>query len=149
MGTPDKFYVSFVVSEFPGSPSDVSEVIGREPDHQWGLGDPVPGHPRARRPSANWELTSPLPQTAGIEDQLRALLPLLEERTDAVRAAARCWWAGINCAAYFYGPKPGMDVLDPGILARIAALGVPLDFDLYYLGPGQDEPEDDEPTPIG
>lgn len=134
----DRIDVYLSISDFePAAPSDVTALLGMEPTAAWKKDERVPGAPRARRPTSAWRLQSPLPRTAAFEDQLRALLDILETKADNVRAAARRYGAQITCAAYFHGVNPGFG-LSASDLARIAALGLAMDFDLYCLGGAAD-----------
>lgn len=130
---PDRFHVGLVISDFePAQPSAVTELLGVEPTRAWGKGDRDPAHPTARRTFSTWELRSPVERTAPFEDQLDALLPLLEARADQIRAAKERWSASVACAAYFYKVNPGFS-LSEAHLARLTALGLGLDLDLYCL----------------
>jgi hypothetical protein len=127
----NKIHVSFGVIGFSGSPDVVTGLVGIEPTSAWATGDPgMRGEPRR---FARWTLASPAGEDAPVEDQLAALLPLLEARAAAVAEAARRFEAGIRCAAYFHEANPGFH-LDAALVARVAALGLSLDFDLYCLG---------------
>jgi len=141
----NKIHVSFAVLGFSGSPQAVTDLLGIAPTEAWATGDPgLRGHPRR---FARWNLASPAGETATVEDQLTALLPLLEARAAAVAEAARRFEAGIHCAAYFRDVNPGFH-LDAAMVARVAALGLSLDFDLYCLG-APDEPGEGTGTAPG
>ena len=131
----NEIHVHFAVLGFSGSPQAVTDLLGIAPTSAWATGDPgLRGHPRR---FARWNLASPAGENATVEDQLAALLPLLEARAAAVAEAARRFEAGIHCAAYFREVNPGFR-LDAALVARVAALGLSLDLDLYCLGaPGE------------
>ena len=125
-----EIHVHFAVLGFSGSPQAVTDLLGLAPTEAWATGDPgLRGHPRR---FARWNLASPAGVHATIKDQLAALLPLLEARAAAVAEAARRFEAGIQCAACFREANPGFH-LDAALVARVAALGLSLDFDLYCL----------------
>lgn len=78
-----------------------------------------------------WELLSPLPRGGGLlQAYLESLVCLLEPVAAAVRELASEYSAGINCVGYYYGSNPGLH-LSSDLLVRIAALHVPVDFELY------------------
>jgi hypothetical protein len=132
----NRIHVYFGVIGFSGSPDAVTELLGIAPTSAWATGDPgIRGQPRR---FARWALASPAGEDASVEDQLAALLPLLEARAAAVAEAARRFEAAIQCAACFREANPGFH-LDAALVARVAALGLSLDFDLYCLGAAADD----------
>jgi len=133
-----RIHVYFAVHGFGESPQVVTELLGIAPTTAWAVGDAGP-HGSARH-LARWSLASPAGETATVEDQLAELLPPLEARAASVAETARQFDAGIECAAYFHEVNPGFH-LDAALVARVAALGLSLDFDLYCLG-SPDEPTD-------
>jgi len=134
-----RIHVYFAVHGFGESPQVVTELLGIAPTTAWAAGDPGP-HGNARH-FARWSLASPAGETATVEDQLTELLPLLEARAAAVAETIRRFDCGIQCAAYFHEANPGFR-LDAELVARVAALGLSLDFDLYCLA-APDEPDED------
>jgi hypothetical protein len=132
----NKIHVYFGLIGFSGSPDVVTELLGIEPTSAWATGDPGPrGQPRR---FAHWRLDSPASGTdAAVEDQLAELLTLLEARVAAVTDAVRRFEGGIQCAACFHEANRGFH-LDAALVARVAALGLSLDFDLYCLGAADD-----------
>lgn len=55
---------------------------------------------------------------------------MLEPHREAVLSFARKGEAGVNCVGYYYGANPGLH-LSAALLTRLAALELPVDFDLY------------------
>jgi hypothetical protein len=80
-------------------------------------------------------VSSPLARGESLlQDHIEALLPLLEARASVVKLFAQRNAAGINCVGYYYGSNPGLHLSAP-LITRLAALGLPVDFDLYnYAG---------------
>ncbi len=135
------------VFDFGDDPRVVTDLLGIEPTQAWAPGTPMPGlagERGARRRHGRWELASPAGAEAPVDEQLAALLPLLEARSEAIAEAARRYEVGLTCAAYFREVNPGFH-LDATLLARLAALRLGLDLDLYCLGARVEEP--DEATP--
>ena len=131
------------VFQFGDDPQVVTDFLGIAPTKAWAPGTPMPGKAGERGAVwryGRWELASPAGGGAGIAEQLAALLPLLEARADALAEARRRYRVGLACVAYFREVNPGFH-LDAEVVARVAALGLSLDFDLYCLG-ACDEPAD-------
>lgn len=130
-------YAYFWVEGFDCSCEAITEQLQMAPSKTHGAGDPRrSGQPRQTN---SWELLSPLARGENlIQEYLDALLPLLEARAPVVQDLASRYSAGINCVGYFYGSNPGLH-LSSQLIARIAALKLSVDFDLYNYG------EDDAP----
>jgi hypothetical protein len=142
----DQIHIYLSISGFePAPPAQITALVGLEPTAAWTDGDRVPGHSRARRPGSAWRIQSPLPRTASFQDQIQALLEILESRANQVRAAADRYHAQISCAGYFASFNPGFG-LSAGHVARIAALGLSMDFDLYCL-PEEDAADQSSSAP--
>lgn len=75
-----------------------------------------------------------------VEKHLEALLLLLEPHGAAIRDCASKFRTDLYCAIYFEDFNPAVN-LSSATLRRIAALGIPLDFDLYFVGTGSDADE--------
>lgn len=134
----DRIHLYLSVFDFdPAPPSDVTALLGIDPTTAWMEGEPVSGHPTARRTFSSWQLKSPLPLTTGFEEQMEALLRIMEDRAEQVRLVNERFGAQIGCAAYFQSVNPGFG-LSADHCARIAVLGLSLDFDLYCLPPAAD-----------
>ncbi len=100
----------------------------------------MPAKPTVTWNHSWWSFQSPLPLETHAEKHLEALLPLLESRAASIRACAAEFSVELACAIYYEDFTPGMH-LSSEILQRIAALGIPLDLDLYFLGDNSDPPE--------
>ena len=135
----DRTHVRFGVFDFGPDAAAVTAALGLEPSHAWGVGDPLPNRPGGRRQDARWEIVSPLPNSAPLEDQIDALLDRLEAHREAVARAREQFAAGILCAVYTEHHNPGLHLTEAA-LSRIAALGLSFDFDLYCLGSEQPTP---------
>jgi len=129
----NKIHVFFEVFEFGQDPQVVTDLLQIEPSKAWAKGEPVQGSKRGIRTHSRWVLESPLERSETVEEQLAALLPLLEARAAEVAEVSRRFEAGLMCACYFYETNPGFH-LDSALLQRVSALGLDFDFDLYCLG---------------
>ncbi len=129
-----KTYVYFGVFDFGDDPGVVSAMMRIEPTEAWVKGEhydaPSPG---ARRTHNRWALKSGLDEAEPLEAHLGALLVRLEPKRAEISQIAQRFPARIGVAQYFYEVNPGFR-LEPEVLERFAALGLPIDFDQYCLG---------------
>lgn len=126
-------YAYFWVEGYLVSHADISARLGLTPSSTRSLGEQGRNGTPAR--ANRWELLSPLARGEGLlQDYLESLLDLLEGRAAAVRELASDYSAGINCVGYYHGANPGLHLSRP-LIARLAALNLPVDFDLYNYGP--------------
>jgi hypothetical protein len=135
-------HVFFAVFEFGQDTSVVTDMAGFEPTEAWVVGQPMRKRPDVTHRHSRWTFKSPLPLSAPVEEHLVALLTALETHAAGVRAVVARFPTEIGCAVYFRTFTPGFH-LPQELLARVAALGLDIDFDLYFLG------EDDEPDDHG
>jgi hypothetical protein len=131
-------HVFFAVFEFGQDASVVTKLAGFEPTESWVVGQPMRKRPDVAHRHSRWTFKSPLPLIAPVEEHLDALVSALETHATGIRAVLSRFPAEIGCAVYFRTFTPGIH-LPQQLLARVAALGLDIDFDLYFLG------EDDEP----
>jgi hypothetical protein len=126
--------VYFAVFDFGDDPRVVSAIMGMEPTGAWVKGEPYESASlNARRTHSRWFLESGLDQAEAPEPQLDVLLSKLELRSAQVAAVLARFRAHIGIAQYFNEMNPGF-VLTPETLARLAKLGLAVDFDQYCLG---------------
>ncbi|MCU1292630.1 MAG: hypothetical protein JWP08_1480 [Bryobacterales bacterium] len=132
-------HVFFAVFEFGQDACVVTQLAGFEPTEAWVVVQPMRKHPDVTHRHSRWTLKSPLPLSASVEEHLNALLSALEPNAEGIRAIQSRFPTHIGCAVYFQTHNPGFQ-LSATVTARVAALGLVLDFDLYFLG---DCPTDD------
>jgi len=117
---------------FEGDPDRISEIMGVTPFRSWRKGDAGPSG--STRTHDRWELRGPGCERELFSAQLEELLGILEDKKSAVQAVASEYDAGVMCTATFseeYNPELHMS---SSAIARLAALGLSCDFDLYMLG---------------
>jgi hypothetical protein len=68
-----------------------------------------------------------------MDKHLEALLAIIEPKAAAIRSLQSKHEVGINCVGYFYGENPGFH-LSRDLIARLYALSLEIDFDLYCCG---------------
>jgi uncharacterized protein DUF4279 len=129
-----ELHLFLAVTEFGDDPKIVTEMIGVQPSESWIRGDPMPNHPTARRTHSRWALHSGLHTSAGLEEQLLALLEKLESVGDRVRDIAAQFIAVVWAAAYTSDNNPGFGI-SPDLATRLGELGLGIDFDIYCLNP--------------
>jgi hypothetical protein len=131
-------HIYFAVFEFGQDASVVTRLAGFEPTESWIVGQPMRKRPDVAHRHSRWTFKSSLPLGAPVEEHLVALLSALEPHAAGIRAVKARFPVEICCAVYFRTFTPGFH-LPQQLLARVAALGLDIDFDLYFLG------EDDKP----
>ena len=100
----------------------------------------MPAKPTATWNHSWWRFQSPLPLETHAEKHLEALLSLLEPHAAMIRECAAEFSVELACAIYYEDFTPGIH-FSSEILQRIAALGIPLDLDLYFLRDDSDPPK--------
>jgi hypothetical protein len=122
-------YAYFWVQGFKCTPEELSATLGFSPTSI----ESVRVAPGGGKPDTSymWLRQSPLPRgDTLIQDHIEALLEVLEPHHDAVASTAKICDVGINCVGYYYGTNPGLH-LSASLVARLATLNLPVDFDLY------------------
>ena len=85
-----------------------------------------------------WILSSPLDKSENLAEHLKWLLDRLEPKADAVRALCTKYRVDIFCG-FSSGSGQGGFTLDPAMLARLANLRIPVEFDLYPPSDTEDQ----------
>ncbi|HZM85003.1 MAG TPA: DUF4279 domain-containing protein [Blastocatellia bacterium] len=130
----DETYAYFAVVG-SGMYAIVSERLGLGPSRAWNEGDPKPSG--GTYSFMRWCLETDIGHNRPVQEHLEVLLPILEDHAEAIRSLAPQYEAVIQCVGYFGEPSPGFH-LDAPTIARIAALGLAVDFDLYSMGSRDD-----------
>lgn len=121
-------------------PELFSELTGLTPTKVWRAGDlRFPTKPKSQmtHKQSGWELQSALPLETDWEEHVEALLAILETRAEQVQRVTAQFESGIQCAIYYYdGCNPGVH-LSRLLVARLSALRVYVDFDIYCLSGAQ------------
>jgi hypothetical protein len=132
MGT--NTHVYFGVFGFGDDPSVVTAIMGMAPSKAWIKGEPYASpSPGARRTHSRWALESGRHEAEPVEAHLVALLERLEPKVEEIRRVSQRFDVQIGVAQYFHEVNPQFRI-EADILRRLAALGVPLNFDQYCLG---------------
>jgi hypothetical protein len=120
-------YFRVVAEELPLE--DITAMVGRTPTRSWRKGEP--GERNPSRPDSGWCLHGPLPiSNLRIDEHVEALLPILEERSSAIRQLGQRFDTYLVCVGNYSKSSPGF-FLSSAIVERIGALGLSLDCDLY------------------
>ena len=129
---PNDVRVYFGVFGDWADPSAVTAVVGRAPSSFKTIGTPISQMSTALRRQSVWTIESGLARNAPVEDQLTAVLDLLEPHGDGVRKAAQSYSAGIMCASYWKTATPGVHISEEQV-RRMAVLSLSFDLDMYFL----------------
>lgn len=117
-------------------PRLVTQIAGLEPTEAWMKGDPIKGNSGPLRNHSRWALKSPLKSESPVEDQLDALITILESHASGIQAVLARFPTSIWCAMYCKSANPVVRFSDR-LLARIAALHLPMDLDVYFIRENQ------------
>jgi len=131
---PDDTRTYLGVFDFGDDEAAVTALLGLEPTEAYSRGDvcTLPSGVEYQRRKSAWRLDSPLPRTAHVDDQIEALLCLIEPHAEAIREAASRYSVGICCAIYYVDQTPGIHLAERTV-RRLGSLGLSVDFDLYFL----------------
>ena len=132
MKTNEVAHVSFRVVGFDGSPDQISAELGIDPDQHWIKGEPI-NDKGGIQTHSRWAITRPIGIEDSLQNQLGALLDLLEKRADSVRSVADNYEAGICVYGHIQESTYPETYLKPETLARLAGLNLSLDFDFYTV----------------
>jgi hypothetical protein len=125
-------HVSLRVVGFDGSPDKITAELGIDPDQQWIKGESI-NEQGGIHTHSRWAITRPISMEDSLENQLGALLEVLEARADAVRSVAADYEAGICVYGYIREATHPETYLEPETLARLVELNLSLDFDFYAI----------------
>ncbi len=130
MKTNEDTHVSFRIVGFDGSPDEITAELGFDPDQHWIKGESINDQGGVHTHS-RWAIARHISKEDSLENQLGALLDVLEARADAVRSVAANYEAGICVYGYIREATHPETYLEPEMLARLVRLNLSLDFDFY------------------
>jgi uncharacterized protein DUF4279 len=134
----DETRLYFAIGGWGDDPELVTRLMGLAPSRVVRKAERRPGGSPLGARYELWALDSSLDGSASFEDHLSSLLDQLELNAVGTRECVRRFDAVLQCASRFETSNPGF-ALSPELVARVAALTLGFDFDLY-VSP-QDEPE--------
>jgi len=111
-------------------PAQITAALGIEPTRSGLKGERVSVRNQAVRRTSFWLKTSPLAHELPLQDHLEWLLTLFEPKLDALKAISERHGCNIFCGFASENGQGGAS-LSSGLIARLAALHVPLEIDLY------------------
>lgn len=136
----NRILVHFTLTGTGLEPDEVTAATGLSPGKVWRAGDFIAGSGR-RYEYGGWRIASGLDDTAGIAEQLAALLGRLEPVRAGLARFMTTEYGEIGCVVYAHESVPEMH-LSRDLLRRTADLGVEVDIDLYCL---IDDEEEEQP----
>jgi hypothetical protein len=118
-------YISIVGT---GDASLLTEQLQLQPTRTWNIGD-------ARKsggsyPASTWSFESPEFEKPFIHEALAAVVSFIEVHGLNLSSLPADFEAHIQCVGYHEQSSPGFHI-SKNLLAKLAALGLELDFDLY------------------
>lgn len=126
-------------------PEEVSAALGLSPSKSWRPGDPPDAHgiPGKERKESFWRIESRIARDArvGLEDHVKDVLAQLEPCFAAAASLSRQHRGLMELVGYFHEYYPGLG-FDASTIQRLAALGVQVDCDFYYLAPEEEAQRD-------
>ncbi len=120
----------FWVQGFPCAPADISRILLAEPSDVWIVGETVLSHGRVAWTNA-WRYESTLGDERALDEHIENVLTRVEPRLPALRNQVRPLELGVNCVAYLSEYQGNGFHLSAALIARLAALELSVDFDLY------------------
>ena len=126
---PSEVYAYLTISGFSCTPQAIEALVGLPPRWVWLVGQTT----RSGRPITENSCSSVPPVPAGEEQPdfyVSAVLDHFAQRPPELQRFLRQHDSGINCVGYFRRLNGGFHMA-PQLIARCAALGIWLDFDLY------------------
>jgi len=126
------------------APEEVSSALCLSPSKSWRAGDPHTAHrvPGKKREESFWCIESRLPRDAQVdfETHVNDVLAQLEPCFAAAASLSRQHDGVMELVGYFHKSYPGLWI-DAATMQRLAALGVRLDCDFYYLAEEEAQPD--------
>lgn len=116
---------------FDCDPAVLTRELAIEPSLVWRVGDPIK-YKRSRETENGWRLNSPTGSSAGVEEQILALLEILEPKAMTIKEFDSRMKAEFGCIIYAREYVPEM-YFSHETLSRVVALGAEIDIDLYCL----------------
>jgi hypothetical protein len=124
--------VAYVVSGASVDPTEVTTVTDIQPSAAWRIGDVRNARTGATRADNGWQVTSRLPTTASVAEQVNDLLAMLALHKTYLAALAETAQALFSVVIYVNGSVPEIS-LEKTSIRGIAELNAEMDVDLYCL----------------
>jgi len=144
MGQLSRVHVSFRFTSDALDPRLVTQELGITPEsaHRKGAVTLIRGVPRGRRATGVWIMSSQLPDSAFLDQHLKALLTVLEPKAKAIQELKDKGYAPeFYCGLFLEDWNEGT-TLSPDTLGRIAALGAQLGLDVYNVAEEDQPPQE-------
>lgn len=119
--------------DFTMSPEDLSVRLGLDATESWKQGDPTRFVPGRRHRRNFWKLESPLPDSAPLEDHVKALLAQIKPFKDRFReVASECVFL-LECSVRYYTGSVPSIVFDRDVVRVLSELNATIDVDFSVL----------------
>jgi hypothetical protein len=112
--------------------AELTDQLG-EPSKGHDVGDPISSRrpDSGRRKHAMWMLESGLDRTRPLDEHIEALLEAVEAQSEAFEAIREKSRIDVFCGPFSGDGAQGGFTLEPQLSARLAALSLPVGFDVY------------------
>ena len=133
---PNECYAYFALRGFPMPPEEVSAALRLSPSKSWRAGDSHDAHqiPGKKREESFWRIDSRIDRHARVqlEDHVKDVLAQLEPCFTAAVSLSKQHRGLMELVGYYHEYYPGLG-FEASTIQRLAALGVEVDCDFYYL----------------
>jgi len=123
-------HASFRVAGETLVPDQIGVLLGLEATRVGLKGERISQRHTALRRTSFWILMAPLADSLPLSEHLKWLLDVLEPKHDSIKSIAQQHKADLFCGFSSANGQGGF-TLDPGLLTRLATLGIPVELDLH------------------
>lgn len=134
---PIEIKVNFSLSSELGDPDEVTRELALAPDFLWRKGALIMRSQRTYAESG-WQIHSSCPPSAPVGEHLANLFARLQGKTSRILELFGEWEKDFNVIVYGTDRFPEL-YLDKKTLGQIARLEAGVDFDVYSLGPDDED----------
>jgi len=127
---PNECYAYFAVKDVDLDPAAITRQLGVAPSDSWKRGDLTPT--RRERQFGCWELRSRLPSISELEEHILDVLMQMDANPGAFKEVGERHGGLMQLVGYFHEIGVGLQ-LTRDVVKRIAAFGLEIDQDFYYL----------------
>jgi hypothetical protein len=113
-------------------PVDVSRMLGAEPTLQRRKGEVIPDPSQRVARTGSWLLSSERQSKSSLESQIEHLFERLTDDMEVWRQLSSKYRGDLFCGLWSESWNRGLE-LSPAVLQRIAARGLRVGFDIYFV----------------
>jgi hypothetical protein len=113
-------------------PDDLSRILGAEPTLSRRKGEVIPDRDGRVAETGSWLLSSEQQSSTPLEEQIDNLFQRLTDDIEVWRQLSSAYRGDLFCGLWLESWNRGLE-LSPEALQRIAARGLRVGFDIYYV----------------